>query len=156
MRLKSRLFEKVKTKEFSAEDMDLILKMQDELRKREGYSVVCEKMFEDVLKEIQTSWTLFGRVAYLNDRLIGFIFGDIQPKWYLGSDCAWLIALVVHPDYRRQGVGRRLLVEFLEKVRELGLKRVCIITGLADEATMAFLRKMGFKRGRFVQFEKQI
>ncbi len=156
MRLKSRLFEKVKTKEFTLEDMNLILKMRDELKERESYSVACEKMFEDVLKEVQTSGTLFGRVAYLNDKLIGFIFGDVQPKWYLGSDCAWLIALVVHPDYRRQGVGRRLLVEFLDKVRELGFKKVCIFSEFIDEGTFAFLRKMGFKRGRLVQFEKQI
>jgi N-acetylglutamate synthase-like GNAT family acetyltransferase len=154
--LKSRLFEKVKTKEFTLEDMNLILQMRDELKKRESYNVTCEKMFEDVLKEIQTSGTLFGRVAYLDDKLIGFIFGDIQPKWYLGSDCAWLVALVVHPDYRRQGVGRRLLVEFLDKVRELGFKKVCIVSEFSDEDTFAFLRKMGFKRGRFVQFEKQI
>lgn len=154
--MKTSLFEKIQTKEFTIEDMDCVLKFQDELRKAGSYSFFCEKVFVDILKEVQTSGTLFGRIAYLGNEPVGLIFGDIQPKWYHGFDCAWLIAIVVHPDYRRQGIGKRLLVEFLEKVRELGLKRVCTMTEFADEETIAFLQKMGFKRGKFVQLEKQI
>lgn len=156
MKVKTRLFGKVDIKEFTADDINLILKMQDELRKRENRSIIYERWLVNVLKNIQTSGALFGKVAYLDDQLIGFIFGDIQPKWYLSSDCAWLIALMVHPDYRRWGVGRRLLAEFLEKVRELGFKKVRIVLEFADEGAFAFLRKMGFKQSKLVQFEKQI
>ncbi|MEN3039419.1 MAG: GNAT family N-acetyltransferase [Candidatus Kryptonium sp.] len=154
--MKISLFEKVETREFTIGDIDSILKFQDELRKRESYSFFCEKVFIDILKEIQTSGSLFGRVAYLEEEIVGFIFGDINPKWYRGRECAWLIAIVVHPDYRRQGIGKRLLVEFLDKVRELGLKKVCTVAEFTDEETLSFLRKMGFKRGKFVQLEKQI
>lgn len=156
LNLKTSLFEKIETKEFTAEDMDYILKFQDELRKAGSYSFFCEKVFVDILKEVQTSGTLFGRIAYLGEEPVGLIFGDTQPKWYHGPGCAWLIAIVVHPNYRRQGIGKRLLVEFLEKVRELGLKRVCTMAEFADDETIAFLRKMGFKQGKFVQLEKQI
>ncbi|MCS7229868.1 MAG: GNAT family N-acetyltransferase [Candidatus Kryptonium sp.] len=154
--MKVSLFEKVETKEFSMQEVDSILKFQDELRKRGNYSFFCEKVFIDILKEIQTSGTLFGRVAYLDEEIVGFIFGDTQPKWYRGRECAWLIAIVVHPDYRRQGIGKRLLVEFLDKVRELGLKKICTVAEFTDEETLSFLQKMGFKRGKFVQLEKQI
>ncbi|CUT04570.1 GNAT family N-acetyltransferase [Candidatus Chrysopegis kryptomonas] len=151
-----RLFEKIETKDFSECDIDVVLKIQNELKSKGSYSFVCEKMFIDLLQEIKTSGTLFGRIAYLGKEPVGFIFGDTQPKWYQAPECAWLIAIVVHPDYRRQGIGRRLLVEFLDKVRELGLKRICTIAEFTDEATLEFLRRMGFKRGRFVHLEKQI
>jgi len=156
LNLKRQLFEKIETKEFSAYDMEHIVKFQKELKEKGCYSFFCERMFIELLKEIQSSGSLFGRIAYLGDKPVGFIFGDTQPKWYQGPECAWLIAIVVHPDYRRRGIGRRLLVEFLDKVRELGLRRVCTVTEFADEETLGFLRKMGFKYGRFVQLEKQI
>jgi len=48
------------------------------------------------------------------------------------------------------------LLSFFDKVRELGLRKVCAMVEFADEETLAFLRKMGFKRGKLVYFEKQI
>ncbi len=156
MNSKVRLFEKVETKDFTECDIEVVLKIQEVLKKKGSYGFVCEKMFIDLLQEIKTSGTLFGRIAYLGDEPVGFIFGDTQPKWYQVPECAWLIAIVVHPDYRRQGIGRRLLVEFLDKVRELGLKKICTVIEFTDETTLEFLKKMGFKRGRFVHLEKQI
>lgn len=156
MKLKARLFEKVETKEFTVKDMEQILKFWDEMKKTESYSFSCEKMFNEVLNEIQTSGSLFGRVAYFENKPVGFILGDVKPRWYLEPESAWLIAIVVHPSYRRQGIGRRLIVEFFEQVRELDLKKVCIMAGIADEETLCFLQRMGFKKGKFIQLEKQV
>jgi len=154
--LKTQILEKLETKEFTFKDMDYILEIRNELKKKGCYSFACERMFDEILQEAQRSGSLFGRVAYLNDRPVGFILGDVQPKWYLEPDSAWLICIVVHPDYRRLGIGRRLLVEFLEQVRDLKLRKVCVVSEVNDEETLCFLQKMGFKRGRFVQLEKQI
>ncbi len=154
--MRARLFEKVETKEFTVKDMEQILSFRDEFKKMESYGFLCEKMFDEVLNEIRTSGSLFGRVAYLEGKPVGFILGDVKPRWYLEPESAWLIAIVVHPNYRRQGIGRRLIAEFFEQVRELGLKKICVIAGLTDEETLCFLQKMGFKRGRFIQFEKQV
>jgi len=149
-------FEKIETKEFTMEDIDCVLKIQEELKKSNSYSFLCDKMFIEVLNELQSSGSLFGRIAYIGDKPVGLIFGDTRPKWYSGPECGWLITIVVLPEYRRQGVGRRLIAEFFDKVRELGLRKVCAMVEFADEETLAFLRKMGFKRGKLVYFEKQI
>lgn len=138
------------------EDIERILEIREELKKKEVYEPICDKMFNEVLDELRTSGSLFGRIAYFNDKPVGLIFGDTRPKWYSGPECGWLIGIFVLPEYRRQGIGRRLIAEFFDKVRELGLKKVCVMVEFADEETLAFLRKMGFKRSKFVHFEKQI
>ncbi len=154
--MKRRPFEKIETREFTVEDANLILKVQQELKEKGGLDLFCDKMFVELLNEIQSSSSLFGRIAYIGDKPVGFVFGDTRPKWYSGYDCGWLISIFVLPEYRRQGIGRRLIVEFFEKVRELGLKKVCIAVEFTNEETLAFLREMGFKRSRFVHLEKQI
>lgn len=154
--MKKRLFEKIETKEFTMEDVNFILKIQQELKEKSGLDFFCDKMFIDLLSEIQSSGSLFGRIAYLGDEPVGFVFGDTRPKWYSGPECGWLISIFVLPEYRRQGIGRRLIVEFFDKVRELGLRKVCVAVEFTNEETLAFLRKMGFKRSKFIHLEKQI
>ena len=60
-----RFFEKIETKEFTMEDIDCVLKIQEELKKSNSYSFLCDKMFIEVLNELQSSGSLFGRIAYL-------------------------------------------------------------------------------------------
>src|SRR5437764_905674 len=40
-----------------------------------------------------------------NGTLVGFVAGS--PNW--GTHVDWIVTLGVHPDYQRQGLGRRLL-----------------------------------------------
>lgn len=70
-------------------------------------------------------------VAVIDERLIGFLDGDqvfapdedgeikpvMPPEGYIHC-------IGVHPDYRRQGIGRRLLLEALQEYEKLGCVRV--------------------------------
>jgi len=67
-------FEKIETKEFTMEDIDCVLKIQEELKKSNSYSFLCDKMFIEVLNELQSSGSLFGRIAYIGDKPVGLIF----------------------------------------------------------------------------------
>jgi ribosomal-protein-alanine N-acetyltransferase len=52
------------------------------------------------------------------DRLIGFICGDPRPA----DGFAWISTIGVHPDYRRRGIGARLLAECEERLQDLNLR----------------------------------
>jgi ribosomal protein S18 acetylase RimI-like enzyme len=67
----------------------------------------------------QDSWPLLDLIAVLTFpgiirlkavegiRMVGFISGDLRPAEGIG----WVTTLGVLPEYRRQGIARRLLVE---------------------------------------------
>lgn len=43
--------------------------------------------------------------ALAGTRLVGFVAGDVRRL----EGVAWIATIMVHPDYRRQGIGARLL-----------------------------------------------
>ena len=57
-------------------------------------------------------------IAEENDIIIGFASGLTNHKWFYLSDM-W-----VHADYRRQGLGGKLLVMLEEKVKSIGMEHI--------------------------------
>jgi len=57
-------------------------------------------------------------IAEENNIVIGFVSGLTNHKWFYLSDM-W-----VHEDYRRQGLGARLLNMLEEKVKSIGMEHI--------------------------------
>jgi ribosomal-protein-alanine N-acetyltransferase len=68
------------------------------------------------------------RVARLADRVVAF--GGI----WLMVDEAHITTFGVHPDHRRQGIGRRLLLELAEVALELGSARMTLEVRVSNES----------------------
>jgi ribosomal protein S18 acetylase RimI-like enzyme len=66
--------------------------------------------------------------------------GD-EPKMHLYE-------IGVREDYRRRGIGRRLVEHFAELCRERGARRAFVLTDEANEAAMAFYAAAGGERRR--------
>ncbi|CAB4712273.1 MAG: amino-acid N-acetyltransferase [Actinobacteria bacterium] len=62
-------------------------------------------------------------VADAGDEVVGC--GALHVMW---EDLAEVRTLAVHPDFRRSGVGSKILSSQLERARNLGIKRVFCLT----------------------------
>jgi ribosomal protein S18 acetylase RimI-like enzyme len=69
-----------------------------------------------------------------------------------GGRAAWLEDMIVHPDSRGQGVGRRLLVHAISEAKAAGCLRVTLLTDETNEAAQRFYRRSGFQRSQMVPF----
>ncbi|HPO98729.1 MAG TPA: GNAT family N-acetyltransferase [Bacillota bacterium] len=58
------------------------------------------------------------------------------------KDTAWLAHVIVHPDYRNQGLGRRMVAALLDKTKEAGCQTVSLI---ATELGYHLYKKLGFE-----------
>lgn len=74
-------------------------------------------------------------VAVDQDRVVGA--GSLHIIW---EDLAEIRALAVAPEYAKKGIGRGLVVKFLNEARELAIPRVFALTYQAG-----FFEKCGFK-----------
>ena len=72
----------------------------------------------------------------------GFLIG-FQSQTNPGR--AYIHAVGTHPDYRGQGVGRRLYEHFFAVVRQLGCTEVLSITAPINKGSIAFHTQMGFE-----------
>ena len=64
------------------------------------------------------AWDAVRLKAVDGGRLIGFISGEPRPA----DGFAWISTIGVHPDYRRRGIGSRLLAECEARLKEPRLR----------------------------------
>jgi GNAT superfamily N-acetyltransferase len=83
-------------------------------------------------------------VAEDDGRWIGIVGGFIDDD-AAGARSVDLISMWVHPAYRREGVGRRLVEQVIAWARERGAVRVVLwVTGGNESATLLY-RQTGFR-----------
>lgn len=64
---------------------------------------------------------------------------------WLMVDEAHITTFSVHPEWRRQGIGRRLLLRLAELASELGAQRMTLEVRVTNRAAQALYRGYGFE-----------
>jgi [ribosomal protein S18]-alanine N-acetyltransferase len=72
------------------------------------------------------------------ERVVGF-----AGVWLM-VDEAHITTFGVHPEWRRQGIGRRLLLRLAELAQELGARRMTLEVRVGNRAAQALYRSFGF------------
>ena len=91
--------------------------------------------FEQELKGNRLARYVVGRAG---QTVVGF--GGV----WLMVDEAHVTTFSVHPDWRRQGIGRQLLLGLLELVLRLKARRMTLEVRESNEAAQALYRSFGF------------
>lgn len=93
-------------------------------------------------------------VAQTADMLVSSCTLAIVPNLSRGGRSYGVIENVVtHADYRRLGLGRRVLAQALDVARQADCYKVLLATGSKQEATLRFYEGAGFERGGKTYFE---
>lgn len=101
----------------------------------------------------QPRWFL---VAHLNERVVGYILGEVR-AWEFGSPpCGWIFAIGVSPDNRIAGVGTRLLDAMRARFRPTGVKTIRTMLHIDEHILMSFFRSQGMAAGPFIELETSL
>ena len=87
-------------------------------------------------------------VAERDRKIVGFILAERQVPVYGLPVGARIVAIGVHPDCRRMGVGRQLVDALVEDCRALGIPEVYSVLRTEDVRDTAFLASCGFSESR--------
>ena len=79
----------------------------------------------------------YSYTAEENNIVVGFASGLTNHKWFYLSD------LWVHEDYRRQGLGAKLLAMLEDKIKALGIRH--IYTWTQGPTNPEFYQKQGYR-----------
>lgn len=88
-----------------------------------------------------------------NNKLIGFIIGEVR-TWEFGSQpCGWVFAIGVDPQTRLNKVGSSLFQAICDCLAGAGVDTVRTMLARDDELNMTFFRSQGMMAGPFIQLE---
>ncbi|NAW63636.1 GNAT family N-acetyltransferase [Photobacterium halotolerans] len=81
-------------------------------------------------------------VALDGDKVIGW--SDIFSHWAPALKHRGSLGMGVHPDFRGQGVGEKLLIACIEKAKLKGITRIELETRADNLASLGLYKKLGF------------
>jgi ribosomal protein S18 acetylase RimI-like enzyme len=81
-------------------------------------------------------------VAEQEGKIRGFVCGFVSQT---NPTQAYIHFLGVDPDYRKDGLGRKLYEQFFEAARSRGCTEALCITSPVNKTSIAFHRRMGFE-----------
>lgn len=111
------------------------------------------KTFEFYSKHKEEGFFL---VAMHEDKVIGFILGEIR-AWEFGSPpCGWVFAIGVIIEQRLHNVGTSLLDSLCDRFHQAGVIKVRTMVNRADRNIMAFFRSQGLMAGSYQELEKDL
>lgn len=74
-----------------------------------------------------------------NNNILGFITFDLL------QDRAEILDIIVHINYRKQGIGEKLLNKAIELMLEFNIKRVSLEVRTSNKEAVSFYKKNNFK-----------
>ncbi len=95
----------------------------------------------------------FFLVAERQNRVEGFIIGEIR-AWEFGSPpCGWIFAIQVPPRSRLKGVGTQLFNALCDCFRKTGAVNVRTMLARDNTTILSFFRSQGMMAGPFIELE---
>jgi GNAT superfamily N-acetyltransferase len=90
------------------------------------------------------------------DKVIGFIIGEVR-AWEFGSaPCGWVFALSVESAARLHGVGEALFEAISTEFRNAGLDKMRTMVARDNRLHLLFFRSEGMMAGPYIQLEKDL
>jgi ribosomal protein S18 acetylase RimI-like enzyme len=137
------------------EDFDAVVAIDKQVLKvsrPEYYERKFEKLFES------RDYIPGSLVAEQEDgRVVGFVMGEIYLGEYgIFQEEATLDTIGVDPDYQHRGVGKQLIDEFIDHLRDVGVKKVHTLVGLDDTQLISFFNANQFSPSKTINLERAL
>lgn len=138
-------------KKSEIEDIELLVKWRIEVL-REVFEIPTERSLDELRDENEkyylselASGGHIACFAYLDGKIIGCggvcIYREMPSPDNLTGMCAYLMNIYTRPDYRKMGVGNKIVNWLIKRAEEKGITKIYLETSKAGEK---LYRKIGF------------
>lgn len=147
---------KFKIRLMKAEDFDTVVGIDEKIvrvSRLDYYEMKFDKLFAS--KEfVPTSLVAEDE----NGTVVGFVMGELYMGEYgISRAGATLDTIGVDPNCQRMGIGERLIEEFVDHLRDLGVKQVNTLVDVNDSRLIGFFNANGFSRAKsMVNLERNL
>ena len=145
----------IKIRLMQADDFDAVVGIDEKVLKAarpEYYEMKFEKLFQskDYIPASLVAEEADGTV-------VGFVMGELFLGEYgLFQEVATLDTIGVDPDCQHKGIGKRLIDEFMDHLRELGVQKVHTLVDWNDSRLVQFFRANQFAPSQTINLERSL
>ncbi|MDH5815953.1 MAG: ribosomal protein S18-alanine N-acetyltransferase [Candidatus Nezhaarchaeota archaeon] len=79
-------------------------------------------------------------VALANKEVVGYVVGAKR-----SDKCGHVISIAVRSEWRRRGIGSKLMITLLNTFKKKGLKRAFLEVAVSNEGAIVFYKRLGFE-----------
>jgi ribosomal protein S18 acetylase RimI-like enzyme len=83
-------------------------------------------------------------IAERSSKVVGILVGSFHADMDWEGKIAKIDALIVHSDFRKTGIGRRLMLHFIKKTQRKGCKAVTSRINRRNNVAQVFHKALGF------------
>lgn len=91
-----------------------------------GDAPLAQEIKDKLFSELPRYSNAIAFIAERQSELVGVVFGSYALYVFAGKPCANIQLLFVRPEFQRRGLGRKLMLAFEEKARELGCCKITL------------------------------
>jgi predicted N-acetyltransferase YhbS len=138
-----------------AEDFNAVVGIDERVLKTsrpEYYEMKFEKLFRT------RDYVPASLVAEDKDgTVVGFVMGEIYMGQYgIFQEAATLDTIGVDPACQHQGIGERLLTEYIDHLRKLGVKKISTLVDWNDSRLIHFFSANHFSPSKTINLERSL
>ncbi|HEU4343883.1 MAG TPA: GNAT family N-acetyltransferase [Candidatus Binatia bacterium] len=113
-----------------------------------------EKRIE-ISEAIRPHWASL--VAEFDNRVAGFLLGRAgELEFGLPGTVAWIEIIGVDPVYRRRGIARELVEQFIASAEDHGIKTIFTLMSHNQTEMQQFFSRLGFVHGKMLHYQKEL
>ncbi len=110
--------------------------------------------FEDIVSINPGTPPDMSFVAEIDGEIVGFSINRTTYLMVPLTEVCIIHAILVHPDYRRHGIGSKLIEALLEHCQNEGINTVRILIPRGNKELQILFNRHGFKRSNVVNFDR--
>jgi ribosomal protein S18 acetylase RimI-like enzyme len=135
-------------------DLDAILKVDEKIlqsSRLEYYQLKFERIFTSS-DYLPTSF-----VAEDDGAVVGFLMGELyMGQFGILQEVASIDTIGVDPSYQHKGVGKKLMYEFIDHLRQIGVNKINTLVDWNDARLVKFFSANQFSPSRTINLERSI
>lgn len=111
-----------------------------------------EPLSDEYVDRLLSSSSFWAVAAFEGDRVVGGITAHTIPMTRSPSAELFVYDLAVHEDFRRQGIGARLMAELRAQAAEAGVAEIFVPADEDDVEALAFYRSLAGRESAVSHF----
>lgn len=141
----------IKIRKIKAEDISEIVTIQESILQKK-VSKKWVQMAEHHLKKEES----LGFVALKDEKVSGFIIGQIKGEGFGLEQSGWIEVVGVHPRQMGTGIGRALAEKLFQFFKKKGIRDIHTTVRWDAGDMLSFFKAIGFDRSPFINLRKHL